>query len=95
LADNFLEEYGRTEPHEQFVRYMEETWIGARRITPRFPMEMWNCKEITELDMPRTTNSLESWHRQLQRTFGFTAHPNFFRFLGTYFYCFKTLNVIF
>jgi len=84
LSDNFFEEFGHTEPHEQFIQYLENTWIGRPRFTARFPKEMWNCKDVTEMDLPRTTNSLENWHRQLQRTFGFSAHPNFFRFLDGY-----------
>jgi len=80
LADNFLEQFGDTQPHQFFLEYMENTWIGRHRRNPLFPKEMWNAKDITEFQLPRTTNSIESWHKILQNTFG-CLHPNFFRFM--------------
>ena len=71
-ADNFLEQFGDTQPHQFFLEYMENTWIGRHRRNPLFPKEMWNAKDITEFQLPRTTNSIESWHKILQNTFGFT-----------------------
>uniref|UniRef100_A0A1I8BZL5 ERAP1_C domain-containing protein n=1 Tax=Meloidogyne hapla TaxID=6305 RepID=A0A1I8BZL5_MELHA len=48
---------------------MERTWIGRDFVTPRFPLEMWNNKEITIEQLPRTTNSAESWHNAFASIF--------------------------
>ena len=80
VADQLLEEFGDNQQHQEFIEYMENTWIGRPRRNSLFPKEMWNSKDITEFNLPRTTNSVESWHRTLQNTFG-CLHPNFFRFM--------------
>ncbi|KAL7080183.1 hypothetical protein ACQ4LE_000199 [Meloidogyne hapla] len=80
VADQLLEQFGDTQQHQEFIEYMENTWIGRPRRNFLFAKEMWNSKDITEFDLPRTTNSLESWHRTLRNTFGY-LHPNFFRFM--------------
>nr|CAD2203838.1 unnamed protein product [Meloidogyne enterolobii] len=41
---------------------MERTWVGRDFMAPRFPIDMWNNKNITIDQMPRTANSAESWH---------------------------------
>jgi hypothetical protein len=76
-SQNFLEEFGNTQEHRKFVDYFQKTWIGTPQKRARFPKQMWNCRDITLLDLPRTVNSVESWHSQLQRTF-LSPHPTFF-----------------
>lgn len=65
LAQVFLELFGDNDPdgpHIAFINYMERNWIGKEYMPPRFPLEMWNSKNITYDQMPRATNSIESWH---------------------------------
>ena len=63
--------------------------------TPRFEPRMWNSRGVTEINLPRTTNSVESWHHQLQRSLNGLAHPNFFTFLGIIPKLKKNLIIIF
>lgn len=79
-AENFIEEFGDSQAHQDFIEYMENVWIGRARRTPQFPPAMWNARGVTLLDLPRTTNSVESWHSRLQQTFT-SPHPNFSTFL--------------
>jgi hypothetical protein len=80
LADRLLNNFGDDEPHQQFIEYMENTWVGRARRNPRFRHEMWNSVNVTLLHLPRTTNSAESWHNILQKIFK-TPHPNIFTFI--------------
>ncbi|CAD5234235.1 unnamed protein product [Bursaphelenchus xylophilus] len=55
--------------------YMERTWIGLpgllpgdTRQVPLFEISFWNCYEYTTLDLPRTNNNIEAWHRAIQET---------------------------
>jgi len=34
---------------------------------PLFPPEMWSVSERLIQDLPRTTNTAESWHRKINR----------------------------
>uniref|UniRef100_A0A915CYJ1 Uncharacterized protein n=1 Tax=Ditylenchus dipsaci TaxID=166011 RepID=A0A915CYJ1_9BILA len=53
--------------NQSFLEYFENTWVGrAARRTPKFPLEFWNSKAVSELGLPRTNISVESWHHQLQ-----------------------------
>ena len=80
LANSLIRDHGDNDKHHNFLEYFENTWVGRERRNPRFQKDMWNCKEITELQLPRTTNSLESWHRTLQNTFG-CLHPTFYKLI--------------
>ena len=73
--------------------YFERTYIGSyraaeghgiqlniRRQPPRFPHALWNVRGRTLADEPRTTNSLEGWHRRMKNSAG-KAHPNLFEFI--------------
>lgn len=64
-----------------FLSYFEATWIGGvqrGRRKPLFEVTMWNNLERTQHDLPRTTNSLEGWHRAFDRRMGVT-HPSICR----------------
>ena len=80
LADNFLTNFGDNDVHQNFLQYFENTWVGRPRRNPLYPVEMWNCKGITERDLPRTNNSVESFHRVFQTALG-CHHPNIFKLL--------------
>ena len=72
LAQIFFDVYGNTDPDSpyiSFIFYMERTWIGTNLIPPRFPISMWNNKNITLDQMPRTTNDAESWHNSFSSIF--------------------------
>ncbi|XP_076061593.1 uncharacterized protein LOC143037341 [Oratosquilla oratoria] len=62
-----------------FLGYFEATWIGVfqrgRRRRPLFDIRMWNTFERTSLGLPRTTNSLEGWHRAFEQRMAVT-HPS-------------------
>uniref|UniRef100_A0A914LJQ2 FLYWCH-type domain-containing protein n=1 Tax=Meloidogyne incognita TaxID=6306 RepID=A0A914LJQ2_MELIC len=65
LAQIFLEVYDDGDvdgPYVAFIDYFERTWVGREFVNSRFPLEMWNNKMITIEQLPRTTNSAESWH---------------------------------
>ncbi|CAD5231631.1 unnamed protein product [Bursaphelenchus xylophilus] len=54
--------------------YMERTWIGLPgllpgddRQVPLFEIPFWNCYEYTMIDLPRTNNNVEAWHRAIQQ----------------------------
>ena len=53
------------------VNFIEETWIGQPipnsnlRHRPTFRNELWNVYDLVVADLPRTTNSMEVWHRDL------------------------------
>ena len=49
------------------LAYFEKTWIGTpvgatRRLTPDFPIQMWNALERSTAGSTRTTNALEAYH---------------------------------
>ncbi|KAF7634967.1 hypothetical protein Mgra_00005566 [Meloidogyne graminicola] len=48
---------------------MERTWVGRDFLLPRFSLEMWNNRNITIDQLPRTTNSAESWHNSFASIF--------------------------
>ena len=53
---------------EGLVLYFERTYIGRVLLggtfqQPIFPIEMWNCHFEVLAGFPRTTNSVEAWHR--------------------------------
>jgi hypothetical protein len=80
IAAQLIGEFGNIEQHQDFLEYFENIWIGRAHRTPRFSPEMWNCKEVTENLLPRTNNSVESWHNALQSTLG-CHHPTIFKLL--------------
>ena len=71
---------------QEFLDYFEDTWIGSIRRgahrEPQFPISLWNCREATLHGEPRTTNSVEGWHRGIRSLFG-SAHPSLWKFIDT------------
>ncbi|KAK0425787.1 hypothetical protein QR680_009385 [Steinernema hermaphroditum] len=78
LSNDFLSSYGDSQEHRSFLEYMETTWIGRTLRIPLFPPEMRNCKDVTEQNLPRTNNSVESWHNAFEQALG-SQHPNIFK----------------
>ncbi len=58
----------------EFISYFEGTYIliqrgrdeRRRRAEPLFPTEMWNVRERTLNDQPRTNNAVEGFHRAVR-----------------------------
>ena len=72
---------------EGLVLYFERTYIG--RVLPGgtfqqpiFLIEMWNCHFEVLAGFPRTTNSVEAWHRSFNATLG-CYHPTIWKFIQT------------
>ena len=61
-----------------FLQYFEKTWIGiehhGRRRHPLFDVELWNVRDRVERSLPRTSNSVEGWHRAFDQRVNMT-HP--------------------
>ncbi len=51
---------GQTEGplRNEFVPYFERTWIGSVAVPPMFPRELWNVRQRTIDNEPRTNNNL-------------------------------------
>ncbi|KAL3113218.1 hypothetical protein niasHT_018372 [Heterodera trifolii] len=81
LSLYFINSAGNDQAHLEFIDYFESTWIGRPTRRPMFQHEMWNNREITIQHLTRTTNSVESWHHQIQAKF-LSPHPNIFAFIG-------------
>ena len=72
----------------EFLSYFELTYIGVmegrasarRRVSPLFPIDIWNVKESTENFRPRTNNSVEGFHNALSNTLQ-ENHPNVWKFI--------------
>lgn len=60
-----------TKSLKKFYNYVERNYIGlldkvtGKRKTPRFPIQTWNLYNRILLNLPRTNNSVESWHSQI------------------------------
>jgi hypothetical protein len=48
---------------------------------PLFPTEVWNVRQRVLKDEPKSTNSLEAWHRRFGIIVG-KSHPNIFEFIS-------------
>ena len=72
--------------------YFEDNYIGRlrrqrrrdaipTRATPRFSVDFWSVKDRNEVDLPRTNNKLEGWHRGLQTMFD-GSNPTIWKFIA-------------
>ena len=66
------------------LAYFEKTWIGTpvgatRRLTPDFPIQMWNALERSAAGSTRTTNAWEAYHHALISC----QHPSVWKFLDS------------
>nr|CAD2172874.1 unnamed protein product [Meloidogyne enterolobii] len=72
LAQMFLEVFSNGDlesPHFAFIDYMERTWVGRELMPPRYPPTIWNNKDITIEQLPKSSNSVESWHNTFSGIF--------------------------
>ena len=49
---------------------------------PMLSIEMWFMFERLDIGHPRTTNTVEGWHRVFQHTVGY-AHPAHYKLIGS------------
>lgn len=78
--------FSNSNEEKSLITYFEETYvlgkIGMRtrgrpnnvpsRNPPLFSPDIWSVFNRVKLELPRTTNTAESWHRKLNRL---TSHP--------------------
>lgn len=50
-----------------FLTYIENNYVGSDTKKSRFPLEFWNLYNRVKLQLPRTNNSIESWHSRISR----------------------------
>lgn len=48
------------------VKYIENNYVGSFTKKPRYQIECWNLHERVKLDLPRTSNNVESWHSRIK-----------------------------
>ena len=73
--------FNNNNEEKSLITYFEETYvlgkIGMRtrgrpnnvpsRNPPLFPPDIWSVSNRVRSELPRTTNTAESWHRKLNR----------------------------
>ncbi len=70
----------------ELISYFEGTYIGIqrgrgerrRRVEPLFPTEVWNVRERTLNDQPRTNNAIDGFHSELRVSIT-SMHPNLWK----------------
>ena len=64
---------------EPILNYYEENYSrrrrGNRRRNPRYSHDFWNVYNESLGEEPKTTNSIEGWHRVFSGSLG-AGHPN-------------------
>ena len=69
---------------EPILTYYEDNYIGRRRgnrrRNPRYPHDLWNVYNESLGEEPKTTNSIEGWHRAFSGSLG-AVHPNIWKFI--------------
>lgn len=65
--------------------YFEDNYIGRlrrnRRTTPLFPINIWNNYDRVLINLPRSNNSVEAWHRRFHCVVA-CDHPSIWRLLN-------------
>ena len=66
---------------ESFTEYVERTYIrGNQGQSGRYKIRMWNVYDRVKNDLPRTNNSLEGWHRGVNKMLNI-SRPSIWRLL--------------
>jgi hypothetical protein len=53
--------------------------VIKKRRSPRFPIQLWNCYNLVQYDIPKTDNSVEGWHNSFNSTLN-ALHPSIWMF---------------
>ena len=72
--------------------YFEDNYVGRlrrgrrrdadpTRAPPRFALEFWSVRDRNQVDLPRTNNKLDGWHRGLQSMFD-GPNPSIWKFIA-------------
>ena len=72
-ADQLIEHFERT--------YIGRTLPGGAYQQPLFPIGIWNYHFDAVLGIPRTTNAVEAWHRNINCTVG-CHHATIWKFIS-------------
>jgi hypothetical protein len=81
----FENEHESCEKLKEFISYFLNNYLGrcdenGKYIDSLFGLDFWSVYENVKNELPRSTCSVEAWHRSLNAIFGI-AHPNFGRFI--------------
>ena len=83
--DDLLSADGFNPRAQDIANYFEDTYIGrpnrhGNRMSPMFPIDLWNVHLRTVEDKDRTNNQIEGFHCGFQSLIGAQV-PNVFRFI--------------
>ncbi len=63
-----------------FISYFRLYYIGCSQRNAVYSQDFWDVSERIVLNIPRTTNTIEGWHRALN-VLASVRHPNIGRFI--------------
>ena len=80
IRNNFKDEA------DNLFEYFVDNYIGrfrrnASRRPPLFGIDLWNMYHRSDVELPRTNNSVEWWYRSFQGYLS-SCHPIFWKFLS-------------
>lgn len=70
----------RNDKFLDFLDYFDKNYVGSDSMAARYDIKFWNCYSRVLLNIPRTINCLEAWHRSLNFKCNI-AHLNIGKFL--------------
>ena len=89
IIDAFIELVDDDDLPQELVAYFEMHYIGGergrgsrrRRVSPTFPIELWNVYQRTLDQLANTNNGVEGFHSALQASVTNT-HPNLWKLIN-------------
>lgn len=66
--------------------FFEDTWIGRvgrnhkKRRNPKFLIDMWNCYDLVQSDLPKNNTFVEGWHNSFNSILN-AIHPSIWKFI--------------
>ena len=89
IIDAFIELVDDDDLPQELVAYFEMHYIGGergrgsrrRRVSPTFPIELWNVYQRTLDQLANTNNGVEGFHNALQASVTNT-HPNLWKLIN-------------
>jgi hypothetical protein len=77
-----IKKYNKISEFKEFKEYFEKMFFGKNDKNAIFDFGFWSVSERILMDFPRTTNSIEAWHRGFNDLVR-VAHPNLGRFINS------------